>query len=48
MIAGKQTNADQEEAALTDYVQRLGKNTAGRQALHLRMSALRPQGRQPQ
>ncbi len=48
MIAGKQANAGQEEAALTDYVQRLGKHTAGRQALHLRMSALRPQGRQPQ
>lgn len=48
MIAGKQANAGQEEAALTDYVQRLGRNTEGRQALHLRMSALRPQSRQPQ
>ena len=48
MIAGKSATAGQQEAALDDYVQRLGKHTAGRRALHLRLSALRPQGRQPQ
>ncbi len=48
MIAGKRVLPGQQEAALTDYVQRLEKHTAGRHALHLRMSALRPQSRQIQ
>ncbi len=48
MIAGKQALASQQEAALTNYVQRLSKHTAGRQALHLRMSALRPRARRPE
>jgi EAL domain-containing protein (putative c-di-GMP-specific phosphodiesterase class I) len=48
MIAGKRLLPARQEAALTDYVERLSKHTAGRQALHLRMSTLRPQGRRPE
>ncbi|MGF1611369.1 MAG: hypothetical protein ACFCUQ_18345 [Kiloniellales bacterium] len=38
----------QGEAALLDYVERVGKQAAGRQGLHVRMSSLRPANRSPQ
>ncbi len=48
MIGGKQQHPKHQEAELTDYVERLIKHTTGRRALHIRMSALRPQSRRPE
>ena len=46
MNAVAQAIPGQQETALLDYLQRLSKSTAGRRALHLRLSMLRPQNRQ--
>ena len=46
MNAVAQAIPGQQETALLDHVQRLSKSTAGRRALHLRLSLLRPANRQ--
>lgn len=47
MNAGGQSIPGQQETALLDYVQRLSKSAAGRRAIHLKLSALRQQNREP-
>ena len=48
MNAVAQAIPGQQETALLDYLQRLSKSTAGRRALHVKLSMLRRQNRQAQ
>ena len=47
MNAGANAIPGQQEKALLDLLERIGRSSAGRHALHIKLSQLRPQNREP-